>query len=121
MTDRERLLNALIVKSDRRAGADISVLDVIALLEKTRAEHQLAVHHKLVVPAPRTRVRGHMLNGEADPLPTALVPRGCPSTLHCWFRSRLSAPKLSVWRLGAARQRTGRGSRLRMPQTRCSW
>ena len=51
MTDREKLLTSLLLESDRRAGAAISVLDVIALLQKAGAEHQLAVHHKLVVHA----------------------------------------------------------------------
>jgi hypothetical protein len=53
MTDREKLLAALLRESDRRVGAQVSVLDVIAMLDKLGAEHQLAVHHKLV---PRRRV-----------------------------------------------------------------
>lgn len=48
MTDREKLLTALLQESEHRAGAEISVLDVIALLDKLGAEHQLAEHHKLV-------------------------------------------------------------------------
>jgi hypothetical protein len=51
MTDREKLLTDLIRESDRRAGAEISVLDVIAMLEQLGAEHQLAVHHKAVLTA----------------------------------------------------------------------
>ena len=51
MTDREKLLTALVRESDRRVGAEISVLDVIAMLEKLGAEYQLAVHHKAVLTA----------------------------------------------------------------------
>ena len=57
MTDREKLLTALLEESDRRAGAEISlvneisVVDVIAMLEKAGAEHQRVVHHKALVPA----------------------------------------------------------------------
>jgi hypothetical protein len=40
MTDREKLLTALLRESDRRAGAEISVLDVIAMLERVGAEHR---------------------------------------------------------------------------------
>ena len=49
MTDREKLLTALLQESDRRAGADISVLDVVAVLERLGAEHQRVVHHKAVL------------------------------------------------------------------------
>jgi hypothetical protein len=45
------LLTALIRESDRRAGAETSVLDVIAMLEQLGAEHQLAVRHKAVLTA----------------------------------------------------------------------
>ena len=48
MTDREELLAALLLGSDRRAGAEISVLDVIAMLEALGAEHRRVVHHKQV-------------------------------------------------------------------------
>ena len=51
MTDREKLLIALLRESDRRAGADISVVDVIEMLERLGAEHQQVVHHKLVATA----------------------------------------------------------------------
>jgi hypothetical protein len=49
MTDREKLQTALVRESDRRAGAEVSVLDVMALLEKLGAEHQRAAHHRLVL------------------------------------------------------------------------
>lgn len=54
MTDREKLLTALLQESDRRAGAEISlvseisVVDVIRMLETLGAEHQQVVHHKFV-------------------------------------------------------------------------
>ncbi len=51
MTDREKLLIALLTESDRRVGAEISVLEVIAMLDKLGAEHQLAVHDKAVLTA----------------------------------------------------------------------
>ena len=51
MTDREKLLTALLEESDRRAGAEISVLDVIRMLEKAGAEHQRVIHHKVVANA----------------------------------------------------------------------
>ena len=52
MTEREKLLTALLRESDRRVGAEVSVLDVIAMLDRLGAEHQRAVHHQLV---PRRR------------------------------------------------------------------
>jgi hypothetical protein len=57
MTDREKLLTALLQESDRRAGAEISlvdtisIVDVIAVLERLGAEHQRVVHHKVVATA----------------------------------------------------------------------
>ena len=51
MTDREKLLTTLLQESDRRSGSEISVLDVMAMLEELGAEHQLTVHHKSVKPA----------------------------------------------------------------------
>ena len=56
MTDREKLLAALLRESERRVGAEVgseevSVLDVIAMLDKLGAEHQLVVHHKSVATA----------------------------------------------------------------------
>jgi hypothetical protein len=51
MTDREKLLSALLEENDRRAGAEISVLDIISMLERLGAEHQQVVHHKVVVRA----------------------------------------------------------------------
>ena len=51
MTDREKLLTALLQESDRRAGAKISVLDIVTMLEQLGAEHQLAVHHRSARPA----------------------------------------------------------------------
>lgn len=57
MTDREKLLAALLEESDRRADAEISlvdqisVVDVIAILDKAGAEHQRVVHHKAVLTA----------------------------------------------------------------------
>lgn len=52
MTDREKLLTALLADSERRVGAEVSVLDVIAMLDRLGAEHRRAVHHPLV---PRRR------------------------------------------------------------------
>jgi hypothetical protein len=49
MTDREKLLTALLQESERRVGAEVSVLDVIAMLERLGVEHQLAVHDKLML------------------------------------------------------------------------
>ena len=49
MTDREKLLTALLEESERPAGAEVSVLDVIAMLEQLGAEHQRLVHHKAVL------------------------------------------------------------------------
>jgi hypothetical protein len=57
MTDREKLLTALLQESDRRAGNEISlvdtisIVDVIAMLERLGAEHQRVVHHKAVLTA----------------------------------------------------------------------
>jgi hypothetical protein len=51
MTDREKLLISLLQESDRRAGVKISVLDVIAMLDRVGAEHRSAAHHMLVQPA----------------------------------------------------------------------
>ena len=51
MTDREKLLTALRQEEDRRAGNEISVLDVIAMLDKFGAEHQRVVRHKVVATA----------------------------------------------------------------------
>ena len=55
MTDREKLLTALLQESERRVGAEISlvdtisIVDVIAVLERLGAEHQRVVHHKKVL------------------------------------------------------------------------
>ena len=51
MTDREKLLTALLEAQDRRAGETVSLLDVIAMLEQLGAEHRRVVHHKVVVTA----------------------------------------------------------------------
>jgi hypothetical protein len=55
MTDREKLLTALLQASEREAhrgvGDDISVLDVIAMLEALGAEHRRVVHHQGVFAA----------------------------------------------------------------------
>lgn len=51
MTDREKLLTALLAESDRRVGAEVSVLDVITLLDELGAEHRRLVHHTLVIHA----------------------------------------------------------------------
>jgi len=51
MTDREKLLTALLRESDRRAHAEISVLEVMAMLVRLGAEHQLVVHHEAVFTA----------------------------------------------------------------------
>jgi hypothetical protein len=48
MTDREKLLIALLTESDRRAGAAMSVVEVVALLEKIGTAQRLALHHKSV-------------------------------------------------------------------------
>jgi hypothetical protein len=47
MTDREKLLTALLQESDRRVGAEISVLDVLGMLERLGAEHRRAEHRKV--------------------------------------------------------------------------
>jgi len=46
MTDHERLLIALLRETERRVGAELSALDVIAMLEKLGAEHRRVLHHK---------------------------------------------------------------------------
>ena len=69
MTDREKLLIALLRESDRRAGADISVVDVIEMLERLGAEHQQVVHHKLVAYG-RVRVGPSGVRPEADQIIT---------------------------------------------------
>ena len=51
MTDREKLLSALLREQDRRAGETVSVLDVIEMLEQLGAEHQRIVHHKVAASA----------------------------------------------------------------------
>ncbi len=55
MTDREKLLTALLQQSEREAhrgvDADISVLEVIAMLEAMGAEHRLVVHNEVVITA----------------------------------------------------------------------
>ena len=51
MTDREKLLTALLQESERRAGGEVSALDVIAVLEALGAEHRRVVRHHLVVAA----------------------------------------------------------------------
>ena len=43
MTDHERLLTALLEESDRRLGARVSVLEVVAMLEALGAEHRRAL------------------------------------------------------------------------------
>jgi hypothetical protein len=48
MTDREKLLAALLEESERRDDAEISVLDIIAMLERLGAEHRRVVHHEAV-------------------------------------------------------------------------
>jgi len=51
MTDREKLLIALLKETDRRSGAEVSVLDVIAVLERLGAEYRDFAGHKLGVTA----------------------------------------------------------------------
>ena len=55
MTDREKLLTALLRESERDAWRsvvdEVSVLDVIAMLEALGAEHRRVVHHEVVVAA----------------------------------------------------------------------
>ena len=51
MTDREKLLTALLEESDRRVGGEISVLDVVAMLDELGAEHRRVVHHEVVFTA----------------------------------------------------------------------
>jgi len=48
MTDREKLLTALLQESDRRTRAAVSVLDVIAMLTKAGIEYRHAKQHKPV-------------------------------------------------------------------------
>lgn len=48
MTDREKLLTALLQETDRRAGNEISVLDVIAILQKAGIEYRRTKHHPAV-------------------------------------------------------------------------
>ena len=42
MSDREKLLLALVQESERRSGAKVSVLDVMTMLEILGAEHRQA-------------------------------------------------------------------------------
>jgi hypothetical protein len=42
MSDREKLLMALLCESERRSGAKVSVSDVIRMLERLGAEHRHA-------------------------------------------------------------------------------
>jgi hypothetical protein len=42
MSDREKLLLALVRESERRSGAKVSVLDVMTMLEILGAEHRQA-------------------------------------------------------------------------------
>ena len=49
MTDRENLLTALLEESDRRAGAEIPLLAVTAMLEQLGAEHRRVAHQPVVV------------------------------------------------------------------------
>jgi hypothetical protein len=42
MSDREKLLMALLCESERRSGAKVSVTDVIRMLERLGAEHRHA-------------------------------------------------------------------------------
>ena len=52
MTDREKLLTALVQESERRSErvvrCKVSPLDVVAMLERLGAEHERVVHHKAV-------------------------------------------------------------------------
>lgn len=49
MTDREKLLTALLRECDHRDEMQVSVLDVIAIFEALGAEHRRLVHHEVVV------------------------------------------------------------------------
>jgi len=55
MTDRDKLLTALLQESERRSergfGGKVSPLDVVAMLERLGSEHQRDVHHKAVLMA----------------------------------------------------------------------
>jgi len=51
MTDRELLLTALLQENERRAGTEISVLDVIAMLDRFGSEHRLVAQHNSVATA----------------------------------------------------------------------
>ena len=51
MTDREKLLTALLEESERRAGHDISVVQVMEMLERLGAEHRRVAHHRVVLVA----------------------------------------------------------------------
>ena len=58
MTDREKLLTALLQESERRVGAEISVLDVMAMLDALSAEHRRAVR-RVLCPAAKSESAGH--------------------------------------------------------------
>jgi hypothetical protein len=51
MTDREKLLTALLQESDRRLGSEVSLLEVIAMLEALGAEHRRVVARAVVTAA----------------------------------------------------------------------
>jgi hypothetical protein len=55
MTDREKLLTALLQQSEREACrsvvGEVSVLDVIAMLDALGAEHRRVAQHEVVVTA----------------------------------------------------------------------
>ena len=42
MTDREQLLKALLQETDRRAGAEVSLVDVVDMLDELGAEYRSA-------------------------------------------------------------------------------
>ena len=59
MTDRERLLMALLGENDRRIGGEVSVLDVMTMLYALGEEHRRIAHRQLCASLPRAR-EGHM-------------------------------------------------------------
>ncbi len=59
MTDREKLLTALLQESERRVGVEISVLDLMAMLEALGAEHRDAVRRRMLRSAAKRTPAGH--------------------------------------------------------------
>ena len=49
MTDREKLLVSVLNETDRRTRAEVSIMDVIAMLEQSGEEHRRLVHGETVL------------------------------------------------------------------------